>query len=809
MTADLRLALRRLAAAPVAVAVAVLSLALGVGATVAAFSFVEATALRPLPLVRNPERVVRVATAASGQGPGQSAYPAFAAYQGGAPALERLAAYQPYAFGLQTRPGDAALATWGVFASADYFRVLGVAPALGRFPEAADDRPGAPPVVVLSYALWRERFGADPRALGRRVTLNGREATVVGVAPPRFNGAEMVFRADLWVPLGTYPALGDFPTKLEQGYSRWLALVGRLRAGATPAEAGAQLATVSGRLTAAKVIDPDTRPVVRPLDGGEGADLLPSTFAVLLGAGATLLLVVCANVAALLLVRGLARARDAGVRAAVGAGRWRLAREALAESAVIATLGGALGVAIAAWARGALLGLVPDTGVPITLDAPLDARVLAVALGAGTFAALAAGLAPAVRAARVDPAALLAHGGRGVAARPPRLVAALAAAQVAFAAVALVGAALFARTFAELRRVDTGMRDPARALVSWTDFGYVGRRDVAEQRRVVGEALARLRATPGVRAAAAADFVPLGSRGYDTWTTQVDGYTPAPGESMDVPESSVTPGYFAAVGTPIVRGRGFTDADGPDAPRVVVVSEAFARRFWPGGDALGRAVHFGSRTATVVGVARDAAYRDDDLRRPPRAFVYQPYAQAPVAAVGFVVRTAGDPLAAAPALRRAVAAADPALPLTAPLTLAEWASNATLLPGIMAKVLGALGALALALAGAGVFGVVAYSAERRRREVGIRVALGATRGRVAGAFLRDGARLTAVGLVAGGALAALAARLIRGLLYGVSPADPAAFGGAALVLLAAALLASWLPARRAARVDPVEALRAE
>lgn len=809
MLADLRLAVRRLLAAPLVAVVAVCSLALGIGATVAAFSFVEATALRPFPLVPRVDRVVRVRTAARGQRPGTTSYPAFVAYRDGVPALAALAAYQANDFGLQTRPGTPAVRTFGAFASADYFRVLGVRPAAGRFYTAADERPNAPPVVVLSHALWRERFAGDPAVVGHHVALNGHDATVVGVAPAGFGGAEMVFRADVYVPLGAFPVFGEFPAKMQSGYSTWLALVGRLRDGATDREAAAQLAVVGARLAATRAVDPESRPVLQPFDGGEDGAALAPAFTVLLGAAAVVLLVVCANVADLLLVRGLERARDAGVRAAVGAGRWRLAREALAESVVLAGVGCALGVGAAVWGTHALLRHVPTGGVPLALDAPLDGRVLAIAVAAGVLAAVTAGVAPALRAANADPASLLSAGGRGVAARRPRLVGALVTGQVAFAVVALVMAGLFARTYAAMRRVDTGLRTPEQTLVAWTDFGYLGRRGEAVQRAGVARALEQLRAVPGVRAAAAADFIPLGPRGHDAYTLRVGGYTPAPNESMDVAIDHVTPAYFDAVGTPVVRGRSFTDADGARAPRVVVVSEAFARRYFAGRDALGGTVSFGGDSATVVGVARDARYRDQDLTLPPRPFLYAAYAQQPVATVGFLVRTRGNPLAVAPAVRRAVAAVDPALPVTAPVTLAEWSASATLVPRLLAEALGGLGACALGLAAVGVFGVVAYAAARRRREVGVRVALGATARAVTLAFLGDGVRLAGVGLVAGAVLAAGAVGLVRGQLYGVSPFDPAAFGGAALVLLGATLAASWLPARRAARVDPVVALRAE
>ena len=628
-----------------------------------------------------------------------------------------------------------------------------------------------------------------------------------GSTQPGFAGAEMLFRADVYVPLGAFPLFGAFPGKMESGYSTWLSLVGRLRDGATASEAAAQLAVVSRRLAAAKVVDPTFRSVVQPFDGGEEGSALPAAFTVLFGAAAVVLLVVCANVAALLLVRGMERVHDAGVRAAIGAGRVRLAREALAESLVLAAVGCVLGVGVAAWGVRALLGLIPTVGTPVALHAPLDGRVLAVALGA--LAAVVAGLAPALRAMRVDPAVLLRAGGRGAAGRRPRLVGALVAAQVAFAVVALVTAGLFARTYAELRRVDTGLRAPDHVLVTWTDFGYLGRRDAAEQRAGVVRALDRVRALPGVRAAAAADFVPLGNRGHDAWTTQVIGYTPRPDESMDVATNRVTPAYFVAVGTPVVRGRGFTEADAPGAPRVVVVSEAFARRYFAGGDALGGTVVLGGDTATIVGVARDARYKDQDLTLPPRPFLYEAYAQRPIATIAFLVRTGGDPTAVTPALRRAVAAVDPALPLTAPMTLAEWSANATLLQQIMAEVLGGLGACALALAGVGVFGVIAYAAARRRREVGVRAALGATTRDIVRLFVGAGVRLAAVGLACGALLAVGAAQVVRSQLYGVSPVDPVAFGGAALVLAAVAVAASWLPARRAARVDPVEVLRAE
>ena len=820
MLADLRLAVRALARVPGLVLVAVLTIALGVAANATAFAWWKSVALDPLPGVRDARELVLVRTLEQRSGARHSiAYPDYRDWRRELRLVDGLAVYAMTRFGVRAAPRDAAAPTtseWGNYASADYWRVLGAVAQLGRLwrPDEAAT-PGGAPVVVVSDRFWRARLGADPRAVGRTLWVNGVACTVIGVTPPGFAGAFVGLTFDLWVPVTMYPRLADWRDRLEARHSQWLVGVARPRPGVGLAQLDAELRAVGARVAAASGAVGRV-PLAEPFDEGEAQRMVAPLFGVLLAAAALVQLVVCANVANLLLARAALRRRELGVRAALGAGRGRLVRQLSAESLLLAAGGTALGVGAALGAGRLLDAVVPAVDLPVHLDAGVDWRVLALGAALAALTALLAGVLPAwrsTRAVRGDAlAASLAQGSRG-ATRGRRAGRALVVVQLALALVALVAAGLFARTLDALGRIERGFRDPEQVLVAFTDLAQAGRTADTAGQALVERWLDAVRALPGVEAATVSETVPLGLGVSNSNDFHPDGYTPRPTEAMNFLFNAVGPDYFATLRHPIVRGRAFDARDRAGAPAVAIVNETFVRRFLAGREPIGAVARYGrgGDPVTIVGVARDGRYQVGDLTGAPVPFVYVPLAQNPRVELYVQVRArpGADPLALVPGVRRALAALDPALPLVAPTTLERWARAAAFPQRTGASVLAALGALALLLAAVGLYAVTSYTVAGRTREIGVRVALGATAGRVVAGVLGDGGRTVAAGVVLGAAAAVAVARLLRAQLVGVAPLDPLAFGGAIVLLGAAAFVASWLPARRAARIDPVEALRAE
>jgi predicted permease len=649
--------------------------------------------------------------------------------------------------------------------------------------------------------------------------VNGVPCTVVGVAPRDFAGAFVGMTFDVWVPITMWPRLADWKEKLDSRNAQWLEGIARPRAGTTPAELDAELRAVGARVAATTPEARGRRPLALPFHEGTAQRIVLPLFGVLLAGAVLVQLVVCANVANLLLARAATRRRELGVRAALGAGRARLVRELAAEALVLSTAGAALGVLAATGARRLLALALPALELPVHLNAGVDWRVLGAGLSLAALTTLLAGVAPAWRATRSLRGAGVAHalgdGGRGSTRTAGGAARALVVLQLALSLVALVGAGLFARSLATVRQVDVGFREPERVLLAFTDLTLAGRSTDAEGRALVAGWLSRVRALPGVEAAAVADFVPLGLGFTNSNTFVPDGYVPRRDESMQFLFNAVDADYFRTLRHAVVRGRAFDARDREGAPPVAIVNETYVRRFLAGRDPIGATARYGhggrGDAVTIVGVARDGRYGAEDLAGAPRPFVYVPYAQRPNAALFLHVRArpGTDPMSLVPAVRAALAGVDPALPLVRPTTLARWAETASFLQRLGASVLAALAAVALGLGAVGLYAVTAYAVAGRTREIGVRVALGATARRVVAGVLRDGGR-TALGGVAVGALcAAGAARLLRAQLVGVSPLDPLTFALAGAVLLGVSFLATWLPAQRAARVDPTVALRAD
>src|SRR5512143_761538 len=813
---DIRYAVRQLARSPAFTAVAVLTLALGIGANTAIFSVIDALMLRHLP-VDHPEELVTLTATRPGDADEAFSYAAYTLFREEAARFADVVAV--------TRSDRASIAVAGepelVYrksVSGNYFSALHVPAALGRTLLAEDDRsPGGQPVAVLNYAYWTRRFGGDPTILGRTFTFKETAFTIVGVAPRGFFGETVGEAPDVWTPLTVQPGA---PAWLWKGHSTtWLRLLARRRPGVTLAQARAVLDPLFERVTdeiAGETSDPQFRQQVREsrlgvANGSHGLSELRRRFSrplgILMVVVGLVLLIACANLANLLLARAAARRREMGIRLAIGAGRLRLVRQLLAESLVLAGVGGGLAVMLANWS-GAILVALPSRGpAPIPLDVGPDARVLAFTAAVALVTAIAFGLAPALRAARLDLLSAMKEpsgGGRSTARIP--LGRALVIAQMALSVLLLVAAALFIKSLGKIRSIETGFEPDRVLLVKLAAPAVRDSLPEAELRRLYGLLLERAKSVPGVRAASLS-FSGVFSRG--TWGNQitVEGQTAPPGVVLRTLANAVSPGYFQVTGIPVLRGRTFVETDDERAPRVAVVNQAFARRFFGGADPIGRRVGLvpAQDPMEIVGLVQDAKYAD--LREAPAPMLYVPYTQYPSQLRELEVRTAGDLVAVAAGLRRELAAVDPRLPVLDLLRMNEQIDASIAPERLIAKLSSVFGLLALALASVGLYGVMSYVVAQRTAEVGIRIALGADAGAVLRLVLRDMLPLVLGGIVIGVPAALVGGRFISSLLYGLSPRDPIAITIAIVILSAVAVVAGWLPARRATRVDPVVALR--
>jgi putative ABC transport system permease protein len=801
---SLRIALRSLRRRSTLTCSVVLTLALCIGGTAAVFGAVYAVLFRPLPWAR-PEGVLVVRELWRGQ-MGAVSVGNWADLRRRDRMFQHLVPTYPQQLNLagQDQPENVPAARVG----ADFFQLLGVAPALGRTFAPEEDSPGRDQVVVLSDGLWRRRFGADPAVIGQEVRLDGRPATVIGVMPASLDFT--LLGEQLWVPTAFTPE------RLAQHDEHFLTVLGRLRPGVRTAEAQAELAAIARELERDFPRENQAR--------GLGAfslmeelvqDYRPRLF-VLLGAVGFVLLIACANIGNLLLAQGSARGREMAIRAAVGAGRGHLLRQALTENLLLAGLGGGLGVLVAHWTIRGLTAFGPED-VPRLAQARVDGPMLGFMLAITLAAGLLFGLAPALRLAARPPHAPLKEGRTGGVHRD-RLRSTLVVAEIALALLLLTGAGLLLRSAAALNRVEPGY-DPTSvvaARVSLPTTGY----EAPEQARTAFERLAqRLSAAPGVSASGVASVAPLEGGSSNGLTPEGHPFDIASAINSDL--RIVSPGYLAAMRIPLHRGRGFTDEDREGAPLVMIINDRLAREAFPGQDPIGKRIACcssdsdgGPSWKTVVGVVADVRARD--MSQPAEPEFYLPLAQAPDPAWDWIQRSmtvaargSGDPIRLVPGLREAVRGVDPAVPLYQVGTMDDRITRSLAQARFSTALLTAFGAVALLLAAIGVFGVISYGVSQRTREIGVRVALGADTGDVVRLIVRHGARLAGAGLLIGLGAALVATRLLGALLYQVSPTDPPTFVIGATVLGLSALAAAALPALRAARLDPATALRAE
>jgi len=792
---DLRLALRSLRRSPLFTTVAVFTLALGIGATGAVFSVVNALLLRPLPY-EDADRIVLVGEAKKSEAyvAGTTSYLNFSEWRSQARSFEALALFNGWepAFTGSGAPERVE----GALVTAALFDVLRLRPALGRPILPADNTPASEPVVVVSHAFWRDRLAADPRAVGRTVMLNGTARTVVGVLPAGFR-APGELRGDVWG--------NNYFDESDGRSSRYLNAIGRLRAGVTLDAARMEMRALAARMEAAYPGDNQGLTVaVTPLrEGLVGSTRLP--LLVLMGGAATVLLIVCANLSSLLVARGLARTREFAVRSALGARPARMARQLLTESTVLALLGGAAGTLLAVWTTRLLLRSGPEA--VREYDIGLHGGALLFCLAATLGAAALFGLVPAVRAARAEPQAALREGGRGsTGGGGERFRSALVVGQLGLALALFAGAGLLLRSFARMQAVDPGIH--AEGVLAMSMNLPAAKYPSGTEPALFGRVLDEVRAVPGVQSAAATSILPFGG-GFDRVTFNVVG--DAARQGADAPEADryiVTPDYFATLRVPLRSGRLFAAGDGLDAAPVAVVDAELARRIFGGRSPLGRELDLGgAKPVRVVGVVGHVKHYG--LDHTSTGQVYLAHAQQPWRWMSLVVRTSGDPLASAPAVRSAVWAVDRDQPVFDITTVARLMDDRAAVRRFATALLAAFAAVALVLAATGLYGTVAFSVARRTREFGVRSALGARPGDLVRPVMRHAAMLSAAGLAAGLAATVAFAGTLRGLLFGVGAADPVTLAAGAATLALVTLLASWLPARRAARVDPMEALRSE
>jgi predicted permease len=788
---DLAYAVRYLRTNPGFGLAGVLTLALGIGAATTIFGVANAVLLRPLPF-RAPDQLVRIYETNPSSDDFSASDPNYLDWRARSRSFAELAAYRWNAMNLVGDGTPEQLTTIGV--AHTLFPLLGVSPAVGRAFTADEDRPGRPRVVLLSDGLWQRRFGGDRGVVGRTLDLDGQPHTVIGILPPRMGFAT---RADLWQPLAPDPA--------SNRSNHTLGVVGRLRPGVTIDAATAEMRAIARQLGQQY---PETNSewgvrIESFRDWLIGPELRDRVVALLFAVG-LLLLMACVNVASLLIARASTREREMGLRAALGAGRWRIARQLLTESLTLAAIGAAAGVALAAVAM-PMLREVGGDAVPRLDQMTLDWRVLTFAIGASVVTGLLFGLAPAVHALRAGLHGMLRSGTR--VAGSGRLRSALVVVSVALAMLLLVGAGLVGTSFLRLMRVDLGF-DPEHVLVASISLPaerYANDRIASFH----AEAMRRIAAIPGVRAAGMVNIAPFAG-GNTAIPFTIVGRAPAqPGEYSQASWRSVTPGYFAALGIRLKRGRLLDESDAEQGMPVIVISDTMAHRFWPGEDPVGKQIQpqRARRAFTVVGVVNDI--RTQTLADEPAPVMYLPYRQVSLRSMWLTVRAVGAPASVAPAVQREIWAIDKTLPVANVQPLTELVSEVAAQPRLTMLIFALFASAALALAVIGVYGVVAYSVAQRTREIGVRLALGAQPSRIVRRVLRHGLTLAALGIAMGVAAAYALSRFIAAILYGTEPTDVMTYGGVALLLATCAAAASLAPARRAAKVDPVTALRYE
>lgn len=809
---DVRYSLRQLGKSPSFTAAVLLTLVLGIGANTTIFSWINSTLLNPIPGVSNTQELVAVSLGKDAKNPFPLTYPDFEHLRAQTRSLSGLAGYSMVNTMNLTGTGKPER-IWGTLVSANYFDVLGVKPLLGRaFVPDEDWTPGGAPVAIISYRLWQTHFAGNPAILGKAISINQHEFTVVGVAPPLFQGSQTALRTDVWVPVMMQQQLIPGGDSIHNYHYFWLPTLGRLKPGVRLEQAQQELTVLMQSMVRQYPEEHKGHEAVTltPLWRGPfGANQLFSTlFPLLMAISGLVLLLTCANVANLLLVRSVVRRREIAIRLSMGASRGRLLRQLLVESLILSLAGGLVAMLVTLWTSGSLMLLIPPVNMPVNLSITTDRSVLLATLLISVFTAVIFGILPALRATGIQPAAVLkeetrsAAGGRDKA----RLTSSLVVAQISLSLLLLICAGLFIRSFISAQRFNPGFNSDHVLLASYDLFsaGYTEATGIQFNRQL----LTRVQSLPGVEGATVATRVPL-DLGGGSVSVKPEGYVWQAHESMEVPEAMVGPNYLHTVQIPLAAGRDLTTQDTETSQPVVIVNQAFADRYWPHQNPLGKhiATDVSNKSFLVVGVTKNASVTGLDAV--PGPFLYLPLCQLYRPQLTVEVRVAGDPLAFAPTLETTVHELNPELPLFQVTTLKSTIQLATVPTRIAGTFVGAFGGLALILAAVGVYGVIAYSTRQRTAELAIRIAFGAERREVYRLVLVQGLRLALIGITIGLALSIALTRYLKDLLVGVGSTDVLTFSSVSILLCLVSLAACFIPAWRATQVDPMAALRHE
>ena len=806
---DLRYGARQLLKRPGFTLLAIISMALGIGANTAIFSLVDTVAFRPLPVRNASELQELYGTLHNGADYTIQSYLNYKDYRDRNQVFSGLIAYRIAVASLSHNGNNERV--WGTMASGNYFDVLGIPPLLGRgFLPEEDQTPKSHPVVVLSYGCWQKRFASDPAIVGRTVLVNNVPFTVVGVARKGFIGTDVAYSPEFWTPMMMGPVIEPGSTWLENRDSDNSFVVGRLKPGITKAQAQASLRALTFEMGKEHPTE----------NAGRGIELIPPglfipdirngvfAFTAVLGAvGFLVLLLACVNLANLLLARATERRKEIAIRLAVGASRRRLIRQLMTESVMLSLAGGIFGVLVAAAINRIVQRVDYPIDIALVFDLRIDWRVLSFTLGLSVLTGMLFSLIPALQSSKPELVPALKDETSMAGFRRSRLRNTLVVAQITLSLVLLISAGLIVRSLQEAQRMRPGF-NPENAVAFSFDVGLQGY-DETKGRALQKQALERIRALPGIEAAALVDNIPL-SLNYNSSTIYLEGQPPTPSSQLPLAiPSSVSPDYFRTMGISL-RGRDFTDREEKVEHRVAIVNETFAKKFFTGQDPVGKRFNFSGADKPfweIIGVCGDGKY--NSLGEEPKAALFRPQWRDYSTAVSLVARTKGDPKTVLGAMQREMRNLDPTLPLYGMKTLKDHMKIPLFPAKIAAGALGSFGVLALVLAAVGIYGVMSYVVAGRTREIGLRMALGAQTGNVRRLILRQGMMLALIGSVIGLAIAIVATRLLKSVLYGVDAMDPTTFIGVTFLLATVALLACWIPARRASRVDPMVALRAE
>ena len=809
---DVRYGVRMIVKEPGFAAIAILTLALGIGANTTIFSWINSTLLNPVPGLASPGKVVALSLGKSTENAFPFTYPDYQAIRDGQQSFSGITAYNMPAPMSLTGKGKPER-VWGVVTSANYFDVLGVRPILGRtFLPSEEEKPGGAPVVVISYRMWQTHFGGDPQVVGRTMDINQHRYTIAGVTPAAFQGSQTGIRSDLWLPISMEKQIVPQGDLLHDHHYFWLFAMGRLKPDVTLQQAQEEMTLR---------IKPEIKNYPQEHKGHDRVTVYPLWRApfsanalfylllpMLMAIAGVVLLLACANVANLMLVRSVARRREIAIRMSLGATRWRLVRQLLVESLMLAVAGGAIAMLITLWTAGSMMKFVPPMDFPFVLNIRADRAVLMATAVISVLTGVVFGILPALRASGEAPVSVLKEesGSSSGAQGKAQLASGLVVAQISLSLLLLICAGLFIRSFLSAQEINPGFNARGVLLASYDLFpaGYAPANGIEFDRQL----LARLETLPGVQSAALSSRVPLAMAGGST-SVKPEGYVEQPNESMEVQVGIVTPNFLKTMQIPLLSGREFTAEDTQKTQRVAMVNENFVERYWPRQDAIGKQVHsdLTNEFFTVVGVTRNS--KVNTLNEAPTPIIYLPLYQVYRSSMMVTARVAGDPLRYASSVKKTIQDLNGDLVVYDVTTLEIREQLASFVQKLAGTFVGAFGLLALVLAAVGIYGVTSYTTRQRTHEIGIRMALGARRKDVLKLVLGQGLRLTLMGVALGLVVSFGLTRFLSSQLLGVTSTDVLTFLSVAFLLCAVAMVACYIPARRAVRVDPMVALRYE